>query len=252
MKFDVEINQETTTIHLPNQQGVIVIGNEPDKSGRGVQLFLKAGQLAAVSTEASQIAHDQVITIKPDWDLEADYLAKSLTEYAVANGLLKVEAPTIKIPTNQRATVEDFRDLVLKILTGLGFRLAFLQAPKHSGKPRHRFSKQVSQIAFSVDHDDATATVYWQKRNEMLAKAGARLKPKPELNKDGSVGFSAKFAERLRSEHADDIQDFVTTRDIVLKSVNEVGLFLYFGGINSWLVLKDEAGKSINDWTIVK
>jgi hypothetical protein len=56
----------------------------------------------------------------------------------------------------------------------------------------------------------------------------------------------------LRSEHADDIQDFVTTRDIVLKSVNEVGLFLYFGGINSWLVLKDEAGKSINDWTIVK
>lgn len=78
------------------------------------------------------------------------------------------------------------------------------------------------------------------------------MKPKPELNKDGSLGFSAKFAEKLRSEHTDSFDNFVTTKDIILKSVNEVGLFLYFGGTNSWLVLKDDNGKSINEWTVVK
>lgn len=47
-------------------------------------------------------------------------------------------------------------------------------------------------------------------------------------------------------------KDFVTTEDIVLKSVNEVGLFLYFAGTNSWLELVDENGKTLNEWTVVE
>lgn len=40
--------------------------------------------------------------------------------------------------------------------------------------------------------------------------------------------------------------------DIVLKSVNEVGLFFYFVGINSWLELVDENGKILNEWIVVE
>ncbi|GAA2973276.1 hypothetical protein [Lentilactobacillus parakefiri] len=119
------------------------------------------------------------------------------------------------------------------------------------GKSRHKFTKELAKIPFYVDHDGAKATVYWQKRNEMLIKAGAVMKADPKLNKDGSLGFSAKFAQKLRSEHTDSFQNFVTTKDIILKSVNEVGLFLYFAGTNSWLVLKDKNGKSINAWSVV-
>jgi hypothetical protein len=43
----------------------------------------------------------------------------------------------------------------------------------------------------------------------------------------------------------------VTTEDVVLKSVNEVGHFLYYAGTNSWLVLKDKDGKTIDEWTVV-
>lgn len=86
----------------------------------------------------------------------------------------------------------------------------------------------------------------------MLLKAGAKLMPIAPLNKDGSVGFSAKMGEKLRLDYQDKIKDFVTTKDIVLKSVNEVGLLLYFAGTNSWLELLDSDGKSIDEWTKIE
>ena len=88
----------------------------------------------------------------------------------------------------------------------------------------------------------------------MRVLAGAKMLAEAPLNADGSLGFSARFAKQLRAEHADalDPKTATTTKDIVLKSVNEVGLFLYFGGTNSWLVLKDPDGKTIHDWTVVQ
>ncbi|WP_301452404.1 hypothetical protein [Bifidobacterium mongoliense] len=37
----------------------------------------------------------------------------------------------------------------------------------------------------------------------------------------------------------------------MLRSVNEVGLFLYYGRTNGWLVLRDGDGRTIHDWTVV-
>ncbi|KRK89604.1 hypothetical protein [Lentilactobacillus sunkii] len=253
MKLNVEINESSTVIELPKGQGKILITSENLSNPGTVNLYLKNGKLVSVQDEPVDKKFDGVIVIEPAWDLETDYLAKSFSEYALEQGMTKADQlENIKLPGSQRPTVEKFRDLILTVLNGLGFRSIFMPKKKFKGKPRHRFTKQVSQIPFHVDHDGAKATVYWQKRNEMLIKAGAVMKPDPELNKDGSLGFSARFAERLRAEHADSFDDFTTTEDIVLKSVNEVGLFLYFGGTNSWLVLKDDSGKSINEWTVVK
>lgn len=74
----------------------------------------------------------------------------------------------------------------------------------------------------------------------------------PPLKKDGSIGFDVRFAEKLRGDLAAKISGDRTTEDIVLKSVNELGLFLYYGGTNGWLVLKDQAGKTIDEYTVVK
>ena len=117
-------------------------------------------------------------------------------------------------------------------------------------KPKHYWSKEVSVIDFFVDYNDSKAICRWQSRNEMLIKKGAVLKPQASLNKDGSLGFAAKFALQLREINKDKINNFVTTEDIILKSVNEVGNFLYFAGTNSWLVLKDKDGKTIDAYTV--
>ncbi|MGO2763760.1 MAG: hypothetical protein ACTILJ_06580 [Pseudolactococcus laudensis] len=56
----------------------------------------------------------------------------------------------------------------------------------------------------------------------------------------------------MRQEHADVIgPDMVTTADIHLKSVNEVGHLLYFAGTNSWLILKDKTGQTLSSHTII-
>jgi hypothetical protein len=125
------------------------------------------------------------------------------------------------------------------------------EAAAKPGKARHRWSKEVADIDFFVDYEGAKATVRWINRNEMLIKKGAVLRADTPLLKDGSLGFTAKFTLMLRQLHQNQIKDFVTTEDVILKSVNEVGNFLYFAGTNSWLVLKDKDGKTINAYTEV-
>ena len=84
-----------------------------------------------------------------------------------------------------------------------------------------------------------------------MIKAGATLLPEAPLNKNGSVSYSAKYGEKLRDDYKDRIADNKTTKDIIVKSVNEASLLLYFGGTNSWLEIVDENGKSIDEWTKV-
>lgn len=123
---------------------------------------------------------------------------------------------------------------------------------ENKGKARHRWMKELAAIGFSVSVKGAKANVVWRKRNEMVVKAGARLMKEPPLNKDGSLGYDARFGQAIRDEHRDKIEDFKTTEDIVLKSPNEVGLFLYFGGRNSWMELMDAGGRTLDEWTRVE
>lgn len=119
--------------------------------------------------------------------------------------------------------------------------------PKKPAKAQHHYRKALSAIPFYVDYQGAKAEVYWRKRNELAISAGAILVKEAPLNKDGSLGFAARFALNLRQEHADAIDQGRTTKTVVLKSVNEVGHFLYFAGTNSWLQLKDEDGHTLDE-----
>jgi len=117
-------------------------------------------------------------------------------------------------------------------------------------KDRHKWSEEVSQVEFTFTDRESFGKVFWQKRKELLLKAGAKLTPDPQLNKDGSLNFSAKVAKTLRADHEDKVADGVTTEDIIFPSPNELGIFLRFGGDNTWTNLIDKDGKSLHEWTV--
>jgi len=119
-------------------------------------------------------------------------------------------------------------------------------------KDTHKWSKELSDIEFTFSDRGSFGKVFWQKRKELLLKAGAKLTPDPQLNQDGSLNFSAKVAKTLRADHEDKIQDGITTEDIIFPSPNELGIFLRFGGENTWTGLKDKNGKSLNDYSVVE
>ena len=119
--------------------------------------------------------------------------------------------------------------------------------PKKSAKAQHRFQQAFADVPFFIDYNGAKATVTWRKRDEMVIAAGATLQSDMPLNKDGSVGFAQRFALTLREEHADAISNGHTTKDVVLKSANEVGHFLYFAGTNTWLQLIDDQGRTLDE-----
>lgn len=136
-----------------------------------------------------------------------------------------------------------------QVLPILGLSLEKSPANNKPAKARHKWTKEIQDIPFNVTYRGSSATVFWQKRQEMRILAGAKLVQDVPLNKDGSVGFAVKVGDKLRLEQAYKIKDGYTTEDILLKSVNEVGLFLYYGGTNGWQVLVDSEGKSIDEWT---
>ena len=118
-------------------------------------------------------------------------------------------------------------------------------------KDQHRWKKEVSDIEFTFTDRGSEGKVFWKSRKELLLKAGAILTQDPQLNKDGTLNFSAKVAKTLRADHEDKIKDFKTTEDIIFPSPNELGIFLRFGGENTWTGLIDKDGKSLHDWTVV-
>jgi len=118
-------------------------------------------------------------------------------------------------------------------------------------KDRHKWSKEVSGIEFLFSDNGSSGKVHWQSRKELVLKAGAVLTPDPQLNKDGTLNFSAKVARALRDEHAGAIKNGVTTEDMIFPSPNEVGIFLRYGGSNTWLSLKDKDGKTLHEWSVI-
>ena len=119
-------------------------------------------------------------------------------------------------------------------------------------KDVHKWNKEISDIEFTFSDRGSEGQVYWQKRKELLLKAGAKLTPDPQLNKDGSLNFSAKVAKTLRADHQEKIDNDTTTEDIIFPSPNEIGIFLRFGGDNTWISLKDNDGKTLHDWSKVE
>ena len=253
----IKINEEKVIIDLIDNGGqVLLVDSEKiSDSVKAVYIFYKNRQIEAVSLGLIQnLKFDKYVQITPSWDIDVNYLAEALIENFNSRGYSFDDLA--KIPAKSKKPVFEYADKIILILDkfNLNFEPADKKTPakKKPAKAQHRFDKTLTDMPFYVDYEGARAEVYWIKRNEMLIKKGAVMKKEPPLNKDGSLGFSARFGIQLREENSSAYRDFVTTEDIILKSVNEVGLFLYFGGTNSWLHLKNKEGQTIDELTIVK
>lgn len=218
----------------------------------GLLLYVKERTVSLVTDKVQKgTDYDALITLQTSWEVDQAYLVSGLLAAWQENGLtVASELPPQKLPANQAAAINEYVTTLFSFLGHLGYQMG--KVKKKPAKAQHRWNKAVSEIPFYVDHAGAKGTVYWQKRNELLLKKGAVLLMEAPLNKDGSEGFGVRFAKQLRQEHEDQVKDGRTTEDIVLKSVNELGHFLYYAGTNSWLVLKDEHGKTIDEYTVVK
>ncbi|MCL2574271.1 MAG: hypothetical protein FWE34_06965 [Defluviitaleaceae bacterium] len=49
-------------------------------------------------------------------------------------------------------------------------------------KARHKWSEEISRAEFTFSDRGSYGKVIWQKRKELLLKAGAKLTPDPQLN----------------------------------------------------------------------
>ena len=258
----LSLTQEQATIQLTDNQGTIRIFYGNDKTvlapEASVYLLFQEHVLRAVGTTedgklTTRTAFDTLVQVTPPWDTEKNYLTARLTQTAAEAGIKLSKKATEKIPANYYNSISAYQETILLVLEkfGLALKAKEIQKPLPA-KAQHRWRKELGSIEFFVDAFDSQATVVWQKRNEMLIKKGAKLREHYELNKDGSIGLDVRMSTQLRTEQADKIKNFVTSEDIILKSVNETGLLLYYGGTNGWLVFKDANGKSIDEWSVVK
>lgn len=243
MELTLKIQESSAQIQSPNQQFTIqFLPNFENLQIDAIQLYTdKKGKWHLISESLPEEMH-RCLTIQ----LQGTEI--EIFRRVIANEFFKGE---YAIPTHYQKEYQPIIEQIVAILRP--FAIQFDAKPKRPGqKVQHRFKKEFSTIPFYVDAFNSKAIIYWQKRNEFRILAGATLVPEAPLNKDGSLGFGARFSLTLRQEQADKIKDNITTEDIILKSVNEVGHFLYFAGTNSWLVLKDENGKTIDEYSVVK
>lgn len=253
ISFTGTIKPDQTIIELAESQGTLTISTKKvEPMDNSFELYFQNRHCVGIDSVPKDF--DTLILVTLPWEIEANYLSHSFLVLAEENNLTisKPEEIAKQIPTNVLPKIEETREQFLRILTTIGY--FFLPAETKKKKPakaRHRWTKEVSEIPFTVHFRGSKATLYWKSRNEMLVKKGAIMMEEAPLNKDGSVSYAAKYGDKLRADHQENISDNKTTADIILKSVNEVSLFLYFGGTNSWLEILDENGKSLDEWTRV-
>ncbi|EYT95707.1 hypothetical protein QJ527_10095 [Enterococcus mundtii] len=256
VSFHTTITASETQIQLEKEQIQLSICSKPVKEiENSFYLYYLDKKCLAIGTKIRPKSFDQVITIHLPWDLEADYFMYLMNNQAAEVGLALEKDKDFKekIPVEATKKLDPTIEKVTTVLSSFGYGFAPLTATKKKpAKARHRWTKQISEIPFTVEFRGSKATLYWISRNEMLIKAGATLLLDAPLNKDGSVSYAAKYGDKMRADYQEQIKDGKVVEDIIVKSVNEASLLLYYGGTNSWLELKDAQGKTLDEWSKVE
>jgi len=240
MEYKLVVEGDSAKVVWPNERLTLTTA-APDAAqpAGAIKLSVVDRHIVASGDEVAPEATSSLI-LTFGWEVDA----VALTKHIQAN-IAKVELPG----AGDQTAVLDSQ--LSGILHALGYSYGQPEAKKRPAKARHRFNKDLADTPFSVQRGTAQATVYWRKAKEMEIEPGAQLDMVPQINKDGSEAYGTKFGDKLRQDHATAIEDGRTTDIVLLRSVNEVGSFLYYGGTNSWLELKDAQGRTLDELTRV-
>ncbi|WP_282674194.1 hypothetical protein [Lactococcus cremoris] len=260
LTFTVTLSDFGLEIHLPSEARLLLLEQNNarfDLNNDELFLLLKKGQIKMIANDLElipKLEFDKVVILNVKaYELDANYLTQYLVNLAEEAGInLRDKAEPLKIPNNIEKACATYADEFLSALGAFGIKLEKKKA--FSPKAQHRWKKGLSEIEFFVKRPDSQATIIWRKSNELVIKAGAKIAESGGMKSDGTPGLAYRFTQTLREEQKEnwDPKTFITTADIVLKSVNEVGHFLYFAGTNSWLQLVDKEGRSIHELSVVQ
>lgn len=289
IRLDVMINEFKTIIMFDNKQNNIQILDIDDinnfsdfdtdinssNSEKNILFLLSDNKIKKVYKSTDKIIFknpkiDKVIIISVPSKIDIENLEYAFLKEAFENNIKLENGFEGKFIENelsnksnfweeQEYDINEYKDKVLVILQRFGYnilkeenkaKLTDTKAPNL--KARHKWSKEVSNIKFTAKLRGGEGCAIWKSKDELVLLAGAKLVKDPQLNKDGSVNFSAQLTEKFRLDYADKIVDNITTEDIIFKSPNQLGIFLFYGGQNTWQELKDSSGKSLDEWSVIK
>lgn len=252
-KITGDMSDDQITLHLDKLGTINYYAVKPNTiDDEAIFIIMKNQHLAGLSYGSLDNLDDAngfIELVVPENIIPADFfyfltLEMDQAGYEMNVGYkMTISAESVKV-------YQKYWQTILPLMKAFGLQVT--KPKKTPAKPRHKYLPSLAEVPFSIDYKGSKATVYWVKRNEFVVKAGAELVAEAPLTKAGVIGFAGKFGLRLRDEHESQIENNVTTEDITLRSVNEVGTFLYFAGTNSWLQLKSPTGKTLHELTVVK
>lgn len=269
MKLDVYINDSETRIEFDGKKGGIKISDASSLDFNAklpaIYLLLKENNLMYIEKEIDNSLQeekdiDKVIAIIAPAEINLEDLKLAFINEAIQNEIKlknKKEIKKLKNSDNINTEINEYKDKVIFILKSFGydiFKLNKIDKDENKASPakaRHKWTKEISQIEFTAKVRGGEGTAIWKSRDKLVLLAGAKLTVDPQLNKDGSLNYSAQFAQKLRNDYLDKVVNNCTTEDIEFPSPNVLGLFLFYGGQNTWAELKDKSGKSLDDWSRV-
>ncbi|WDF82846.1 hypothetical protein PQ472_00980 [Lacticaseibacillus pabuli] len=240
MEYKLVVDGDSAKVVWPNERLTLTTAapDAPQPAG-AIKLSVVGRQIVASGDDVAPKATSSLI-VTFGWEVDAEALTKHIQAHVA-----KVE---LSGAADQTAVLDG---QLSGILSALGYSYGQPEVKKTAAKARHRFNSDLADTPFTVQRGTAQATVYWRKAKEMEIAPGAQLDLVPHINKDGSQAYETKYGDKLRQDHADAIKDGRTTDTVTLRSVNETGLFLYYGGTNSWLELKDAQGRTLDELTRV-
>ncbi|HCD08387.1 MAG TPA: hypothetical protein DEQ50_09055 [Lactobacillus sp.] len=253
INFTGNLTNQKISIDFANRQGKIIyyLMKPTEIDNESIFLLLNNSKIVGMDFGAlnnGDKANSFIEIVVPENIIAADFFY-CLTKEIVQIGYRINVDYKMTISEESKKVFQEYWRQILPLLQAFGLKSV---SKRRSIKPRHKFLKSLSDVPFKIDYKGSKATVYWLKRNEFVVKAGATLVAEPPLTKAGIIGFAGKFGLQLRQEYEKQIKDNILIEDISLRSVNEIGTFLYFVGTNSWLQLKSPEGKTLDELTIVK
>lgn len=265
IKLNVYIKDFEINIKFDNDQNELQISDKNNVNfvinQRNLYFLLSDNSIKYIGKDLNNDSYknlnfDKIITLTVSTELNLDYLEYLFIKEAKQKDITFINIQNSaepSIPENKKNEAYEYKDKVLLILKNFGYDLFGItidtktEDKTKNAKTRHKWTKEISKMTFFAKSKDGEGKAIWQSRDKLILLSGAKLVVDPQLNKDGSINFSAQFAQKLRLDHADKIANNRTTEDIVFQSPNQLGLFLFYGGQNTWAELKDENGRTLDD-----